>query len=96
MVPFNTLFLLKNKYSTTKCIAGNRLITWLLVYEHYLFGSLLCSFLGKIFRWDRLCANKSVSIFHCNSVLFSQASNFYTSITEDTDHKDGRQRGTLP
>ena len=50
------------------------------------------SFLGKILRWDPLCANKSISIFHCNSVLFSHASNFHTSMMEDTDHKDAWQR----
>ena len=54
------------------------------------------SFLGKILRWDRPCVNKSISIFHCNSVLFSQASNFHTSTMEDTDHKDVWQCGTFP
>ena len=58
----------------------------------YSFGS----FLGKILRWDRPCVNKSISIFHCNSVLFSQASNFHTSTMEDTDHKDVWQCGTFP
>ena len=28
-----------------------------------------------------------ISIFHCKSVSFSQASNFHTSMMEDTDHK---------
>ena len=54
------------------------------------------SFLEKILRWDRLCANKSILIFHCNSVLISQATNFHTSVMEDTDHKDAWQRGTIP
>ena len=82
-VRYRLLDLLKNKYSAAKYIE-KRLIIWSLVYRAF----VRFFFLEKILRWDRLCANKSISIFHCNSVLFSQASNFYMSVMKDTDHKE--------
>ena len=81
----------KIKYSIARCIE-NRLIIW-----YWSIELSLGSFLGKILRWDRPCANKFISsIFHYNSVLFWQASNFRTCTMEDTDHKDVWQCGTFP
>ena len=57
-----TQLLLKNKYSTAKCIYifDNHLITWLQVYRAFvLFFSRKDLTLAN---WDRLRANKSISI----------------------------------
>ena len=42
--------------------------------------------------WER----SYVAFPDCNSVLFSQANNFHTSMMEDTDHKVAWQRDTFP
>ena len=41
-------------------------------------------------------ASKSISMFHCDCVLFSQARNFHTNAMKDKDHKDAWQCGTFP